>query len=180
MPFDRRALSAIPKIRNWILVDRKVKPTMERIYSIVFRASIPRPSFDRNRGSIFTEILITLGVVAISSVGLMLAILFAVKLGIRAQWETLAAELGRSELEIIRHLPFDDLPTQTRGALLGNPQPSVSQLPQGTATLTIEDYNGDPTIRQVSVTVSYTSNQQTHTLEFSTLISQGGLNALND
>ena len=127
-------------------------------------------------GSILIEVLFAIGILAVASLALMLAILFATKLGIRAHRQTIAGEIANQEIEILRHIPAAQLPLQANGPLIGTPQPPLTSLPAGSATLTITNYQADTNIRDVLVTISYQEGQLTRTLNFRTLMTIGGLN----
>lgn len=196
--FYEIALSSLNETQNQLIITRDVHYLTTNEFSQLALLSVsvakllnglisstknqlPASSFQlRNsnpqNGSVFLEILLTIGIVSIASVGLVLAIIFAIKVGIRAKWDTLAGEIGRQELEIIRHTPFEQLALQADGALIGNPEPNLSVLPNGAGRLTIQSYQSSSSIHEIILTITYTESGRTQTKIFTTLVTDGGLN----
>ncbi len=88
----------------------------------------------------------------------------------RAKNQELAVRIVNTKMEEIRGLTYDTLPTSTvfSNALL-------SALPQGQAYIATSSYNNKTTQVTVSVQWREFSGMATHTVSFTTLVTQGGL-----
>jgi four helix bundle protein len=130
----------------------------------------------KQKGSILLELILTLGSVAVVTLALVLAMLSGTQLGLRAERQAIASQLAHQQLEILRGRPVTSLVNQTDGALIGSPTPSLTNLPQGAASLTIRDWQNDPALKEVTVTVSFQEGTRRVQLVFATLMGAGGLN----
>lgn len=128
------------------------------------------------RGSVLLELLLTVGSIVVVLLVLLLAMLSATQLQLRAERQAIASQLASQQIEILRGRSVASLVNQTDGSLLGSPEPSLANLPAGLATLTIRDYDNNPSLKEATVTVSFAEGSRRVSLVFSTLIGAGGLN----
>lgn len=154
--------------------------TMSKLLNGLSKASVPIPHTSylksHEKGSVFLEILVSLGIIAIIGTSLMLTLILVSSTLIRAEREAIAAGLGREEMEILRGIPVTELPIQTDGPLIGDFTSALADLPAGTGLLTIELVGNNPDLKQVTVVIAFQHKGQTVTLPLTTLMTTGGLN----
>lgn len=84
--------------------------------------------------------------------------------------QTLAAKIASKQIENLRNTAFASLPGSGSFA-----DSDLSQLPQGTATRTITNYESDPDIKEVQITIAWTENGAPKQVQLMTLIYKNGL-----
>lgn len=143
------------------------------------RAKIRSSTFDirhSQEGSSLLEVVVATGLVSLVVTALVLTSLFTVRMFLRAHRDSIAAEIATAQIETLRHLPATSLANQTNGPLIGDPQPSLTDLPAGVAEVTITDYQGQTTVKHVEVAISYRAGSgSTRTIRMTTIIGAGGI-----
>jgi Tfp pilus assembly protein PilV len=84
--------------------------------------------------------------------------------------ETVASKIAAKQVENLRNTDFASLPGSGTFA-----DTNLSQLPQGSATRTITNYQSSPDVKDVSITVAYTENGAPKQVKMETLIYKNGL-----
>lgn len=126
------------------------------------------------KGFTLIEMIVTIAVTSLVLVMILGTILFTIKVNLRTRHRTLAYQILEQEVEIVRNTPFENLQNQTAGVFLDTVS-EVSNLPSGTGTLTIEDYAGQSTIKQVTADISWLEGDSPKTISLTTLVSRGGI-----
>lgn len=84
--------------------------------------------------------------------------------------QTAATKIATKQIENLRNTDFASLPGSGTFA-----DSDLSQLPQGTATRTITNYQSSADIKDVLITISYTENGAPRDVKVETLIYKNGL-----
>ncbi len=84
--------------------------------------------------------------------------------------QTIASKVASKEIETLRETSFATLPLS--GSIA---DPNLAKLPNGSATRTVANYQSDPTIKQITVTVNWTFNNSPRQQQIVTLIYQNGI-----
>ena len=119
------------------------------------------------------ELVVTIAIAGAILVTIYLALLYAIKVNLRATHMTTAYEAAEQEIEYVRNTAFANLTNQTNGPFWGNI--NLSNLPAGTGTLTIQDYQSNPQIKEVIVTVSWQEKNLAKQYILTTLRTSGGI-----
>ncbi|PIP21382.1 MAG: hypothetical protein COX39_03425 [Candidatus Nealsonbacteria bacterium CG23_combo_of_CG06-09_8_20_14_all_40_13] len=127
-----------------------------------------------NRGYSLVELIVVIAIAGSVLVTIYLSLLYALKINLRARHSTFAYQSAEQEMEIIRNTPFANLTNQTSGSFLGTVS-TLQQLPSGTGTLTIQDYQSNNKIKEIVVIISWQEKTQSKQVTQSTLRAEGGI-----
>lgn len=127
----------------------------------------------RNFGAGFTfvEALIVTALLAVT-MAVFLAGLFAVNANITVTRNTIASEVALRRMEQLRATSFSSLPSS--GPFT---DPSLLKLPSATATLTVQDYLGTSSMKQVLINIAWRDGRATRTYRLDSVFTEGGTRA---
>lgn len=123
------------------------------------------------KGLSLIEIIIALALVVVT-ITIFGVALSSVPLTKTARNQNLAYHIAAEKIEELRNTPFASLPAA--GSSFANP--ALANLPAGSAAFTIQNYQSDSKIKQVTVTVSWVDAGKTRSVVLETLMSERGLN----
>jgi len=130
----------------------------------------------KNRGVSLVELIVAIGVISIAILSLYYAILYGIKVNNQAKHLTLSYEIASKEMETVRSTPFANLANQTNGNFYSDSSADLAKLSGGQGKLTIRDYNGSSSIKEIIVTVNWNENGNAKTTILNTLATSGGIN----
>lgn len=92
---------------------------------------------------------------------------------LRFNLQSAAVKIASGELETLRTKSFAEIEAlPSSGNVL---DPDLTKLPQSTATRAVADFEGNPDVKSITVTVTWTENNVAKNIKMTTLISRYGL-----
>jgi Tfp pilus assembly protein PilV len=88
----------------------------------------------------------------------------------RGKHQTTAYHIASKKIEEFRNSSFASLPSSGPFS-----DPQLSSIPQGSGTITVDNYQSSTKIKQITVAVSWLEQSAPRQISLSTLISEGGL-----
>jgi prepilin-type N-terminal cleavage/methylation domain-containing protein len=140
-------------------------------------ASVKSIRRSRRRASGFTlvEVILAIALVTVGFLGAMSLVTSTSVTNRRAREESAAYRACRHELENLRGMSWSALTTRTNAAFVGD-VPELSELSSATGQLTIATYNSDPSIRRITLTVSWSEPRLgSQSWSMTTLVGSKGL-----
>ena len=127
------------------------------------------------KGTTLIELLIAIAVIVIGLLALYSAIVTGMTLNLKAKHRAIAYNVGAQEMEILRNTAFSSLTDRADGPYIGTVS-GLTQLPTGMGQLTIQNYSGNPDIKQINIKVLWQESGQPKNITLTTLIYKEGLN----
>jgi prepilin-type N-terminal cleavage/methylation domain-containing protein len=123
----------------------------------------------KQNGFTLVELIVGLGIIA-AALFSYFAVLKTVTLTRFAKHQALAYQVAVKKIEELKTLPFASLPA-------GGPfsESALSALPQAQANLTVADYGGSASIKEITVTVGWQESAGGKSVELKTLLTGGGI-----
>lgn len=127
-------------------------------------------------GSIMLELVVVTALIGTTALSIVGSLLYGQSANARANNFAEASYIAGQEMEIIRTTAYADLTVPYDGDFLGRPDDPASKLPSGSGNL-VMSYFDDPTntIKQAVITVSWVEHGQNRSLEYTTLMTSGGI-----
>ena len=128
-----------------------------------------------NKGLTLVELIIAVAVLSVGLLSLYLVVIYGIKINRQAKILSLSYEIANKEMETIRNTPFANLINQTNGNFLSDSASDIAKLNAGNGLLTIRNYDGTSTIKEIIIKVNWTDNGESKTTTLTTLSTSGGI-----
>lgn len=142
----------------------------EKKYRQKFRTFVSFRNFVAGSGFSLIEAIIGLAII-ILTITIFGGVLNTLPLTKHARNQNLAYHLAAKKIEELRNTPFSSLPPG--GSFT---DPGFSDLASGSGSLTVANYSGSGSIKQLTVTISWSEGASSKNLTLETLMSDKGLN----